>query len=78
MPMIDSLAIEYHEHIQVVKINADASKKLVKVLRISSVPYFVLMQNGEIVFSKEGLTDRNELENVFKSYMTNNKVSSEK
>ncbi|MBE0638729.1 MAG: thioredoxin fold domain-containing protein [Bacteroidales bacterium] len=78
MPMIDSLAIEYHEHIQIVKINADASKKLVKALKIASVPYFVLLQNSEIIFSKEGLTDRNELENVFKSYMTNNNVSSEK
>ncbi len=52
MPMIGSIKVEYHNKINIVKINAYASKKLMKELNIVSVPYFVLYQKGELLFSK--------------------------
>jgi len=65
MPMMDSLETEYKEKITIVKINVDASKKLMKESRILSVPYLVLYQKGNILFSHNGLISRDELENLF-------------
>ncbi len=61
MPMIDSLKADYRNKIAVVKINADASKKLVKKLRLSSVPYLALYKNGEKLFDHNGSISREEL-----------------
>jgi thioredoxin len=61
MPMIDSLKAEYNDHIIIVKINADASKKLVKELQIGSVPYLTLFAEGKQVFEHYGIMGRPEL-----------------
>ncbi len=65
MPMIDSLTVEYREKIKIVKINADASKKLIREQQLMGVPYLVLYKNGEKVFSHTGLIQREELIKVF-------------
>ena len=61
MPMVDSLKTEYHGSMNIVKINADASKKLIKELKIESVPYFALYRNGMQLFSHYGFIGREEL-----------------
>jgi len=65
MPMMDSLKTEYKDKVTIVKINVDASKKLMKELSIVSVPYLVLYHKGIILYSKYGLTEKQELEKVF-------------
>ncbi len=65
MPMMDSLKTEYKDKITIVKINVDASKKLMKELGIVSVPYLVLYHKGIILYSQNGLTEKQELEKVF-------------
>jgi len=65
MPMIDSLQDQYAGKVTIVKINADASKKLVKELQIGSVPNFVLYKNGKQIKNHSGIIARNELENLF-------------
>ena len=65
MPMVDELKTKYHSKINIVKVNVDASKKLVKEMKIQGVPYFVLYNDGEAVYSKSGLTSRDELEKAF-------------
>jgi len=65
MPMMDSLKTEYKDKVTIVKINVDASKKLMKELGIVSVPYLVLYYKGIILYSKNGLTEKQELEKVF-------------
>ena len=59
MPMIDSLMVEYHQDIQMHKVNVDASKKLV------GVPYLELLNRGGIVFSINGSLTRDELTSAF-------------
>ncbi len=49
MPMIDSLKTEYRDEIKIVKINAEASKKLVKEPGLSGVPYFKMFNKGEMI-----------------------------
>ncbi len=61
MPIIDSLKTEYHGIIKIEKINVDASKQLVKELKINSVPYFVLYKTGNLFFEKNGYITREEI-----------------
>ncbi len=63
MPMIDSLTKEYKGRVKIVKINADASKRLMRELQMVTVPYLVLYQNGEILFEHKELIGREELVN---------------
>ena len=75
MPMIDSLMVEYHQEIQTHKVNVDASKKLVKELKLVGVPYLVLLNGGEIAFSKNGSITRNELTSLFDQAIIDHKRS---
>jgi thioredoxin 1 len=61
MPMIDSLKTELIDRVYIVKINADASKSLMREMKMVSVPYLVLYQKGEILFDHKGIMERNEL-----------------
>ena len=69
MPMIDSLQIEYHNRIKIVKINSDASKKLIKKLQIVSVPYMILYHKKNIIFSKNGTIEKKDLQAIFDSQL---------
>jgi thioredoxin len=69
MPTIDELKTKYHGKINIVKVNVDASKKLVKEMKIGSVPYLALYNNGKAVYTKNGLTSRDELEKAFNSIL---------
>jgi thioredoxin 1 len=64
MPMIDSLKVEYHERLPIMKVNADASKRLMRELKMVSLPYMVLYVSGEVVFEHKGLIDRQNLVNI--------------
>lgn len=70
IPMMDSLKTEYKEKLTIVKINVDASKKLMKELGIVSVPYLALFQKGNILFSQNGLIGKQELEIIFNEKLT--------
>ena len=65
MPMMDSLKVEYHQKINIVKINVDASKKLAKELGLKGVPYLTLYKNGTLIYSKNGSVAREELTDIF-------------
>jgi len=69
MPMIDSLKTAYAGTIDVVKINADASKRLVKELEIGSVPWFRMFHNGEEVFTHSGMLGLDQVTEVFESLL---------
>ncbi len=61
MPMIDSLKVEYHERIPIIKINADASKRLMRQMELVSVPYLALYRDGHLVFEHYGIISREKL-----------------
>jgi len=70
MPMIDSLKAEFKEQIIVVKINADASKKLVKELNLGSVPFFAVYQSKEKKFEHYGFIGRENLVSIFERFLS--------
>lgn len=73
MPMIDSLKTEYKGQMEVVKINADASKRLMRELQMVSVPYLVLYHQGKILFEHKGMIGRQELVIELESHVNNSK-----
>ncbi len=64
MPMIDDLKARYEGKIQIVKVNADASRQLMRELRLTAIPYLALFRNGEIVFEHRGLIEEQKLTSV--------------
>jgi len=70
MPMIDSLKVEYHERVKIYKVNVDASKKLVKDLRLIGVPYLELQHKGKALFSRNGAISRNELSGLLEKHLS--------
>ena len=75
MPMIDKMKVEYKDKINIVKVNVDASKMLVKELKLTSVPHLVLYHKGEIVYSKSSAVTEEELTSVFKDNLLKYSVS---
>ncbi|MFC2115968.1 thioredoxin domain-containing protein [Bacteroidota bacterium] len=71
MPMIDSLKTEYHQQISMYKVNADASKKLIKELKLSGVPYLALFQNGKLLWSNNGSVSRSKLTSILDESLLN-------
>lgn len=68
MPMIESLEAEFRERIRVVKINADASKRLMRDLNMVSVPYLVLYHRGNKLFEHNGLIEKEQLVAMLESH----------
>lgn len=67
MPMIEDMQQAYRDDVTIVKINADASKKLVKELAIAGVPHFKLFHGGREIFTHTGLiTDDQILDQIRK------------
>jgi thioredoxin 1 len=69
MPLIDSLAAEYNGRVNIVKINTDASKDLIKALGILGIPYFVLYRKNQLLFSHSGVLARKELVSLFQKHI---------
>lgn len=61
MPVIDRLKEDYGDRIYVVKINVDASKKLVKEFQLMGVTYLTIYQKGKKLFESQGLMSESEL-----------------
>ncbi len=68
MPMIDSLKSEYKGKITILKINADASKKLVKELKLVGVPYFIFYHEKVKKFEQNGIIDRQQIEAILQGF----------
>ena len=69
MPLIDSIKTKYHPQMQVFKVNSDVSKKLIKQQKIIGVPLFRLYRNNELLFEKDGMLSRNELEDIIEKHL---------
>ncbi len=65
LPLIDSLQTAYKNKVTIIKINVDASKRLVKDLQLGSVPYLVMYQQGEIIFDHYGMLNRQEIMELY-------------
>ncbi|MDA3954287.1 MAG: thioredoxin domain-containing protein [Bacteroidales bacterium] len=69
MPNIDLIKKEYQNSIKVIKINTDASKRLIKELQVASVPYLVMYKNGKKVYEHNGLLEKEKLVKTLNLYL---------
>lgn len=72
MPAIDSLGLMHKDKLQVLKVNVDASKKLVRELQIKSVPYFTFYKNGKLIKAHNGFMNDNDMQRLINSIYNNN------
>ncbi len=70
MPLIDSLRTQYHPEMKVFKVNVDASKKLIKQEKIIGVPLFRIYRSGKLLFEKDGMMSRKELETIINKLLS--------
>lgn len=75
MPMIDAMKLGYKDKIDIVKVNADVSKNLVKELKLPGVPFLALYYKGEMIYSKNGSVAKEELQTVFQEKINKYRVS---
>ena len=65
-PVIAEIAEEYEGKIKVGKINVDEEGELANEFRVNSIPFVVLMKNGEIVKTSIGYKPKSEIEALLK------------
>jgi thioredoxin 1 len=65
LPILENLANKY-EQIKFYKVNIDQAPGAVSKFNIKSVPLLCLFSNGQLLFSKSGLTNQVNLEKLIK------------
>jgi thioredoxin 1 len=63
-PVLDQLAVKYHDKIKVVKVNVDAEQALASQFRIMSIPTLILFKNGLKITQLVGARPLAELEAI--------------
>lgn len=66
-PILDKLAKEYSNKIELVKIDVDHNPIIAKQLRIEGLPTLKMYKNGQEVWQYLGLTDEDSIKEVIKS-----------
>ena len=67
-PLIEQLENEFSEKLEIVKFDLDENNFLNQTYNISSIPIFVLYQNSEEVWRKNGIIAYDEIAGKIKSY----------
>ncbi|MGO4583814.1 thioredoxin [Arthrobacter sp. 2RAF6] len=68
-PVLEQLAVEYADKIDVVKVNVDENPETASALRISSVPSVFLFKDGERRISVIGVGAKRYFEMEFADYL---------
>ena len=57
-PILDSLAEEKKDHLQLIKIDIDQNKELTRAKQIDNIPRLELYYKGKLVWTEEGYVDK--------------------
>lgn len=66
-PWLDELKVKYENKMTLLKINADENSTLIKKLNVNALPTIILYKNGQKVWTKTGLTQKDELDKNIKN-----------
>ena len=69
-PVLDALAAEYAEQVDVVKVNVDDNPAIASQYGITSIPAVYLFANGEVAKTSVGAKPKSALEKEFGEYLT--------
>lgn len=56
-PILEDLAVELGEEVRIAKLDVDRNRDTAARFRVSSIPYLVLLRDGEVVREFTGLQD---------------------
>lgn len=68
-PIIDEIGEKFSGKIKVGKVNVDENQDLAKKYNVSSIPNFLIFEDGKLVNSFSGGMSEEELEDKLKSYL---------
>ena len=69
-PVLDALAAEYADQVDVVKVNVDDNPAIASQYGITSIPAVYLFANGEVAKTSVGAKPKSALEKEFGEYLT--------
>lgn len=67
-PIIDELTEKHTNSLKVLKIDTDANPQVAAIYRIQSVPTFVLLKKGEVVWKKAGIVLKSEFNQLIQQH----------
>ena len=68
-PFLDDLSEEYRDNLELIRIDYDQNLPLVKSLGVQGLPVIQLYYNNQLLWSKDGFTDKNTIETQIKKYL---------
>ncbi|KUG24352.1 thioredoxin [hydrocarbon metagenome] len=60
-PILEELAAEYNERVNIVKVNVDDNPATASRYGIQSIPTLIFIKNGQVLETKIGLLSKNQL-----------------
>ena len=69
-PVLDAIAAEYADQVDVVKVNVDDNPAIASQYGITSIPAVYLFANGEVAKTSIGAKPKSALEKDFADYLT--------
>jgi len=68
-PFLDDLSEEYRDNLKLIRIDYDQNLPLVKSLGVQGLPVIQLYYNNQLLWSKDGFSDKNTIEAQIKKYL---------
>ena len=68
-PVLDELSEEFSGYAIIGKVNVDENESLAIKYNVNAIPYLCVFKNGKLVGSKTGLSSKEELALLIKTYM---------
>ena len=60
-PILEELAVEYNERVNIVKVNVDDNPATASQYGVQSIPTLIIVKNGKVQDTKIGLLSKNQL-----------------
>lgn len=67
-PILNEIEQDFHQALEVVRVDIDKNKALATNFRIRSVPTFILFDNGKEVWRKSGLLSKRDIKEVLQNH----------
>jgi thioredoxin 1 len=60
-PILEELATEYHDRVNIVKVNVDDNSATASKYNVRSIPTLIFVKNGQVTETQVGLLSKNQL-----------------
>lgn len=67
-PVLEEVKREFHDHVNIYKIDVDKNASLCEGYHVQSVPTLMLFRNGELLWRQSGAVHLNELLSIIQQF----------